>query len=347
MAADRGRTDDSVAGHLLTGGHDFGFFQAVRLLMRLMPGRRPVGVNSKPQEEVVRFGSRVSLEFPASQIHEIEGNPTGGGPPRMTVAFMGLMGTQGVLPFHYTEYMLQRKLAKDTAMEAFFNLFNHRWISLFYRAWEKHRLPIAYERTALEQSSSGRISHFLFDLIGLGTDGLRGRVKLPDETLIYFAGLITQRPRSAVNLQALLHAYFGVEVVVEQCRGAWYDLEPEDRCYLHGRSLRNQLGEGAVAGDKVWDQQSRFRIRVGPLNQQQFRSFLPGGKAQEQLSTLTRFFVGPTLAFEVQPVLKGPEVPWPRLGEAAAPPPQLGWNSWLRTGEMGRDPDDAVFFTTV
>jgi len=79
------------------------------------------------------------------------------------------------------------------------------------------------------------------------------------------------------------------------------------------------------------------------LNREQYRSFLPGGKALEQLNSLTRFFVGPTLAFEVQLVLKGSDVPWPRLEEAAAPAPQLGWNSWLRTGEMGRDPDDAIF----
>ena len=137
-----------------------------------------------------------------------------------------------------------------------------------------------------------------------------------------------------------------VEVAVEQCRGAWYDLEPEDRCYLHGHGLRNQLGEGAVAGDMVWDQQSRFRIRLGPLNLEEFRSFLPGGRALAQLSSLTRFFIGPTLAFEVQPVLKGADVPWPSLNQAGAPAPQLGWNSWLRTGEMDRDPDDAVFPVT-
>lgn len=343
MAAAGRRTDDSVAGHLLNDGHDFDFFQAVRVLLRLMPGRKPIGLTAKPAEEVVRFGSHVSLEFPASSIHEIERNPVAGGPPRMTVAFMGLMGTQGVLPFHYTEHMLQRKAAKATPMEAFFNLFNHRWISIFYRAWEKHRLPIAYERAALERSSSGRISHYLFGLIGLGTAGLRDRLKVPDEALLYYAGLIAQRPHSAINLQAMLHDYFDVNIVVQQCVGGWCDLEPEDRCYLQGRGLRNQLGEGAVVGDRVWDQQSRFRVRLGPLSQKQFRSFLPGGKAIEQLNSLIRFFVGPTLAFEIQLILRGADVPWPRIDEAADPAPRLGWNSWLRIGEMSRDPDEAVF----
>ena len=80
---------------------------------------------------------------------------------------MGLFGPLGTLPLYYSEMIRERLRAKDTTMVAFFNIFNHRMISLFYQAWEKYRFTIAYER-----GERDRFSHHLLDLIGLGTAGL-------------------------------------------------------------------------------------------------------------------------------------------------------------------------------
>jgi type VI secretion system protein ImpH len=125
MGAGGRRTTNSLERQLFEDGHEFDFFQAVRLLLRLFPEQQRVGNDAKPSEEVVRFGSRVSLEFPASAIHQIAKPKQPETPAHMTVTFFGLMGTQGVLPFHYTEWMLAREAAKDTAMAEFFDLFNH------------------------------------------------------------------------------------------------------------------------------------------------------------------------------------------------------------------------------
>ena len=40
------------------------FFQAVRLLERLLPDRAPVGGDAPPSREVVRFLTKLSLAFP-------------------------------------------------------------------------------------------------------------------------------------------------------------------------------------------------------------------------------------------------------------------------------------------
>ena len=148
MAASGGRTDPSLEEALFDRGYEFEFFQAVRLLARLFPLRIAVGGTAKPAEEIVRFGARLSMAFPASAVHDIERVPDSPDPARMTVAFMGLTGTQGILPFFYTEYTIARKAAKDHALSAFLDLFNHRFLSLFYRAWEKHRPPVLYEQGA-------------------------------------------------------------------------------------------------------------------------------------------------------------------------------------------------------
>ena len=131
---------------LFEEAYRFDFFQAVRLLERLYPDREPVGREAHPSREVARFGARVTLEFPASQIQEIMPADDESGPSRMTVNFMGLTGPLGVLPHSYTQLLFQRLLQKDFTLRDFFDLFNHRAISLFFRAWEKYHFPIAYER---------------------------------------------------------------------------------------------------------------------------------------------------------------------------------------------------------
>lgn len=342
MGGDSRRTESSLAERLQAKGHEFDFFQAVRLLLRILPDRAPVGEAAKPQNEVVRFHSRLTLEFPASAVHEVQNHSGNGSRPDMTVAFMGLTGTQGVLPFFYTEWMILRETHKDSAMAAFFDLFNHRWISLFYRAWEKHRLPIAFERLALGQKSAGQISQYVFDLVGLGTEGLRDRLRVKDSTLVYYAGLIAQRSRSAPSLRGFLRDYFAVPFEILQFRGEWYVLDDRDRCFLNGAGIHNRLGVGAVLGDAVWDPQSRFEVRVGPVTWRQFRSFLPDGESAGELQDLIRVFAGATTGFKVRLILRGDEIPASRLaGDLAAP--RLGWDLWLGETQRRGDAEDAVF----
>jgi type VI secretion system protein ImpH len=324
---------------LFEQSYDFDFFQAVRLLHLILSDRTGVGRIAKPAEEPVRFQIRQSLEFPASSIHAISDEAD---PPRMTVAFLGLTGVQGVLPHHYTEYILARAQSKDFTLAAFFDLFNHRIVSLFYRAWEKHRFPARFQLAEVKQETDD-ITHYLFDWIGMGTAGLSGRMATRDDALLRYAGLLGQRPASAISLAAILRDYFGVPVEIEEFVGAWYALSEDDQCDLAGESLSNELGQGAIAGDAVWDQQAGFRVRLGPLPLARFLSFLPGSKAVGELHDLARFYIGPILQFDLQLVLRAHEVPWCRLGDESPSGPRLGWCGWLKTEVFSEDADDAVF----
>jgi type VI secretion system protein ImpH len=342
VGSPRRRTEPSVEDALFHRGYEFEFFQAVRLLARVFPLRKGVGGTAHPGEEVARFGARLSMAFPASAIHDIEHVPDSEDPVRMTVAFLALTGTQGVLPFHYTERMIARKAARDNTLAAFLDLFNHRLVSLFYRAWEKHRPPVLLEDYAARGRRPDPVTQYLFDLIGMGTDGLRGRMRVADESLLLYAGLIAQRPHSASALRSILGDYFSVPVEIDQFLGGWYDLADVDRCYLAPEMERNQLGEGAFLGDQVWDQQARFRIRVGPVGLDRFQDFLPQANGTARLVELTRFIVGQSTAFDVQVFLRAAEVPYCRLDDEGHAAPRLGWMGWLKTEEFALDAGDAV-----
>jgi type VI secretion system protein ImpH len=238
--------------------------------------------------------------------------------------------------------MIARKAAKDDTLAAFLDLFNHRMISLFYRAWEKHRPQVLYELNAARTQRPDPFSQGLYDLIGMGTNGLRGRMRTKDESLLLYAGLIAQRPHSAAALRGILRDYFRLPVEIDQCLGSWYELEDADRCYLSSELERNQLGTGAFLGDEVWNQQSRFRIRLGPVDIERFVEFLPDSAAMAKLVELTRYLAGDAMVFDVQVFLRAAEVPGCRLSDEGLDAPRLGWLGWLKTDAFLNDAGDAV-----
>ena len=328
---------------LFEEGYRFDFFQAVRVLERLYPDRQPVGRDANPAEEAVRFRSHLSLSFPPSAIYEVDRAQDGGGPARMTVAFMGLTGLLGVLPRHYTELLLERMRRKDEGLRDFLDLFNHRLISLFYRAWEKYRFPIAYERAVSKGEGEDRFTRHLFDLIGLGTMGLRGRLEVEDEPLLFYAGLLAQHPRSASALEGLLKDYFEVPVSVTQFIGQWLPLSEANRSRLGWGEANNALGVSAVAGSRVWDQQAKFRLELGPLTFIEYCQFLPSYDGFRTLVAITRFSAGEECDFDVQLILKAAEVPWCRLGGNGEHAVRLGWSTWLKSREFTADAGEAIF----
>src|SRR5262249_10363085 len=185
-------------------------------------------------------------------------------PLEMVVAFLGLTGPLGVLPQHYTALLLRRIRARDYALRDFLDLFNHRTISLFYRAWEKYRLPFAYERTQLDRGR-GEVdlcSLCLYCLAGMGTGGLRGRLDIPDEAFLFYSGHFAHWPRSASALGSMLEDYFEIPIQILQAQGQWLNLGKADISLMPGpafpRGRHNQLGVDMVVGERVWDVQGKF-----------------------------------------------------------------------------------------
>jgi type VI secretion system protein ImpH len=331
-------TDSLLHERLVEDPCSFEFVQIVTLLQRLRDTMRPVGGFSNPSEETVRFGANPRLGFPASEVQKLEIH--GEGPAEMTVNFMGLTGPSGVLPHPYSELILKRVRDKDHSLAAFFDVFNHRAISLFYRAWQKFHFPVTYA-----SEDGDFFSQYLLDLVGLGTKGLRDRqaLDLDDEALLHYASLVAMQSRSATALEQILADYFQVPIEIQEFTGSWYRLDSATQCEMtEEETVSRQLGRGAVVGDAVWDRQGRVRVRIGPMDMQCYNDFLPDGSAYRSLQAVTRFFSNQCLDFEAQLVLERSQVPQIELNFNSSQPARLGWVSWAATGPMTADPDDTI-----
>src|ERR1700728_3316256 len=94
----------SLREWLLNEPYRFELYQAVRLLEVFAPRALVSGGTEGAEQGAVRFRSRVSLSFPASEVHDLEWTAT---VPRLTVNFLGLGGALGPLPAPYTEMILE------------------------------------------------------------------------------------------------------------------------------------------------------------------------------------------------------------------------------------------------
>ncbi len=303
--------------------HRISFFQLVQLLLQERPGSVPPGRGGPPTREAVRFRPNASLAFPRSDVECVEREPDSSGTFEsrflVTVNFLGLYGPASPMPNHFTESILWAGSA-DPA-RAFLDLFHHRLISFVYRAWEKYRHPVQHAASETDEVTARFLS-----LIGLGTRRAPERAGLPPPSLLSTAGHLGSRSRSAAGLEGLLAAHSpGMRFRLEPCRERHVRIPAESRCRLGTPSAR--LGSDACLGDEVRDRAGAFRIRIGPLSVDQYRSLLPGSAGLERLARLMRLYVRSPLIFDVELELRAPEVPPLRLAPSEGL--HLGWMSWL------------------
>ncbi|HEY2380027.1 MAG TPA: type VI secretion system baseplate subunit TssG [Terriglobia bacterium] len=334
MASHNWGTNRPLENFLLDEGHLFDFYQAVRLLEKLRPGSTPVGENVNPAAETARFKSRVTMSFPASDIDGIRAGKNGE-PPEVIVNFMGIAGAFGPLPNPFVELLMEREARGDTGFRDFLDIFNHRLVSLMYRVRKTNRLGME-----IKPPDEIPFARHLWSIAGLGMRSLRDRLKVHDRAFLYYTGLLAQKPHSMMGLERVLSHYFGVTVKSRQFRGRWFALE-HDQITVIGAYGQNQvLGENAVLGTRVWNQQTKFRLVIGPLKLKVFEEFLPVGSRFRPLLEMTRFYAGGEMDFEINLIIKALDVPPAKLSATLGP--RLGWTSWIKTREFAEDDAQVV-----
>ncbi len=330
MAAFGWRKDRSLVEQLFAEPYRFDFFQAVSLLERLTPQAADVGESAPRAPEPVRFRSSLMAAFPASEIDHLQLGASGEA-PEMTVNFLGLAGGFGPLPPPLSEHVLARTRRGDTAARDFLDVFNHRLIALMYRLRARRRPSLV--RGAPDDSV---FAFCLWALFGQAIPSLRGRLARPapdakpalsDRSLLHYAGLLAQAPRSLHGLERVLADYFGVAVQGAALQGRWLPIDPAEEMRL-GRA-NSRLGGGAALGCRAWDQQAGLSLALGPMPRARFLDFLPGAPAYAPLSALVAFYVETPVEPEYCLLLRAEDVPGTRLGREHGA--RLGWTSFLTT----------------
>ena len=341
MAPAGGREAASLRDQLFEETQRFDFVQAVRVLARLYPERARPGGDAAPADEVVRFTSDLSAVFPRS---EVQGAlpADDDGPARLIVNFMGVAtpSSFGALPRRYAEEIRALVRDKNPALRDFLDLFNHRLISLFLRARERHH-PVLH----LEHGPDSGFERALAALLGIAMPALRARLALDDHALFARAGLLAMRPMPAAALESLVESVFGTPASVEPFRPATCRFEPDDANRLGRANAR--LGADLFVGEEVVLVESRFRLRVGPLDLAGYEALLPDQPGHAKLVDLVRFATRGELDFEIQLLLVREAAPALRLGAGGDARGRLGWSAWLAPdGAAGAPRGDAVFAPT-
>jgi type VI secretion system protein ImpH len=309
--------------------HDF--YQTMRRLECLYDDKPRWGEALRPVDEPIRLGQDPDLSFAPAPLASFEAGE--GAVPRLQVRLFGLLGPNGPLPIHLTEYVRERlRLAGDPTLSRFLDIFHHRFLALFYQAWAQAQPHVNRDRPA-----GDRFTVYVGAFIGMAPAPSRDRDSLPDLAKFFHVGALIRQVRNTEGLAHILQHFFRVPVQIEEFVGHWLGLGAGERTSLS--SDRGALGSGAVLGRRVWDRQHKFRIRIGPLSLDRYEGFLPGGAPLRELVDWVRMYLCFELDWDVCLVLARDEVPPVTLDGRR----RLGWTTWLGRRRSDAHADDLRF----
>ncbi len=303
-------------------------FALLRRLCAAAAARPRIGEACLPRQEFVRLGQQPSLAFAPREIAQVR---AGTGQVRVQCFGLGMLGPNGALPLHYTEFVRERLHAsRDSALADFLDLFHHRTLSLFYRAWAQGQAAAALDRPQDE-----RFTRYVASLVG---DSVRQPTSAWPAHARWASAAQRLRPvRTAQGLRSALRDYLCVGVQIEEFELQWLRIQASERTRLGARDRGARLGDAAFLGAWVADRQGRFGIRVGPLSLAGFLDLLPGagGRALPALSACVQGFVGQELDWSLCLLVRATELRCTALGG----PQALARDAWL--GDPGAAADAA------
>lgn len=293
------------------------FFGLLRQIERSTPTKPRIGHSAAHDEDIVILGQVPFVDFPASNVGYFAMD--GEGRYHVHSKFLGMLGPQGALPLQQTYEARHWMDMRDPAFARFLDLFNGRFLQLFYRAWADARPEAQFDRP-----DSDRFTAYVGSAIGIATPAFRDRGDVADLAKLSAAGLMAPAVKSASRLESLIQHLFKAEAEVQQFAGMWLPLERNDQTSLGG--LNATLGDSALVGAAVYSLQDKFCIRISAQTLSEFQDFLPDGRHCNGLAEIVFLYLGDIYAYEVEIGLPESQTQSTRLGQFG----RLGWTTWMK-----------------
>nr|WP_244306241.1 type VI secretion system baseplate subunit TssG [Paraburkholderia lacunae] len=322
------------------------FMQLCRLLEVRVPDHPGFGTGDTLEHEVVRFRPRPRTGFPAGEVASVEfadgadtGLDTSGPltastlPPTVRTTFMGLYGVDAAMPSYMIDDIVLREEGHE-ALEAFLDQFNHRFVTLLYRAWKKYRYPIGFRPGATDEHSLKLLS-----LAGFGWGEKPARAGLPDSRVLALLGLLIQRTRTSEGLAGVVAlAVPGVEVRVDEFHPTFkaagkphvLGSTGSDKADDGANDNSGTLGAGYTLGTRVAYRGRAVRLTMRPASAVQAHDLLPGARLHRELMAFLRLYVGTKADVFLRMEVSSRHVPPPTMTSASSGPlPRLAWTTVL------------------
>lgn len=310
-----------IADTLLADARNYSFYSLLEHLYELHGDNLEAIDDGSPERERVRLVGYGGLGFPASDIAHAELLADEEDHYRIQTTFLSLQGPDSPLPGYYLDRLAYEYGQGVGIRPAFLDFFNHRLLTLLHRSWRKYRYYVRFR-----QEATDRFSRYIFSLIGLNDEELRGKTPLPWGRLLSFAGLIASRSRSTNIVSGIIAHCFDLDTVyIREFEQRYVDIPAHQRNSL---GLQNgDIGENFVLGNRVNTRSSKFTIVIPKLTQARFREFLPSGINFERLSKLIEFLLRDPIAYDLELGLLREEVPPFNLNSHSGT--HLGWTSFI------------------
>ncbi|MGF6853897.1 type VI secretion system baseplate subunit TssG [Paraburkholderia sp. CI3] len=334
---------DPLVASLLARAPRMNFMQLCRLLELRMPRQPGFGTLDTPAHEPVRFRPRARTGFPAGEIAAVEfaADPdslVSAAAPTVRTTFMGLYGVDAAMPSHMIDEIVMREEGHE-AVEAFLDQFNHRFVTLLYRAWKKYRYPESFR-------AGGRDAHSrnLLCLAGFGWGDKPQRAGLSDSRMLALLGLLIQRTRTPEGLAGVIAlAVPGADVRVDEFFPALARAgEPQPltssaaRAGAVNEDARRGLGGGYVLGKRLAYRSRAVRVTLRPAHATQAHDLLPGAWLHRELMAFVQLYVGLKADVHLRMAMSSRLAPQPSINSrgrvaagSAGPAPRLGWTTVL------------------
>ncbi|MEJ1157582.1 type VI secretion system baseplate subunit TssG [Prosthecomicrobium sp. N25] len=303
----------------------FDFFTVMRILEGRNPERPRIGDSTTLREDYVLLGQNPYFEFPASNLERatIDGKDRF----RILIKFLGYLGPQGALPDATNAEAYAWLLERDEAFPRFLDVFNSRFLQLFFRAWADSR-PIAQHERPLDD----RFGDYVGSAVGLGSRIYRNLDTVPDALKLAHAGLMAPAAKSAVRLEALIRGVIGLDATVHEFVGSRLPVAREDQTRLGGAN--SALGDDVMLGSSFYSVSDKIRVRITAKSLKEFETVLPQGRLAEPLADLVLFYLGEAVDWDVELVIRQADTKPVKLGSFG----RLGWTTWVAP-DIEKDPD--------